>query len=85
MNGNNKPTHGVSAPKAHITPRQREILRRVAEGLTNREIGVQLVISTRTVEVHRRNIMAELNVHNVAQLLRRSVQRGLLARDLSMK
>ena len=59
-----------------LTTRQKEILKLVALGHTNREIGEQLDISVRTVEVHRFNLMRRLRVRNVAQLLRQ----GLLLR-----
>jgi DNA-binding NarL/FixJ family response regulator len=63
-----------------LTPRQGEILRLVSIGHTNREIAEVLEISVRTVEVHRFNLMRRLNVRNVAQLLRRALQLGLLAK-----
>lgn len=69
----------------HITPRQREILRLVALGHTNREIAGSLKISVRTVEVHRFNLMHRLNVRNVAQLLRQALQQNLLPRNFSAK
>ncbi len=56
-----------------LTARQKEILRLVAQGLTNREIGQRLDISVRTVEVHRFNLMRRLRVRNVAQLLRQAI------------
>lgn len=68
-----------------ITPRQHEILRMVAMGHTNREIAASLDISIRTVEVHRFNLMRRLNVRNVAQLLRQSLQNGLLPRIFGPK
>ena len=61
-----------------LTPRQRDILRLVSLGHTNREIADVLEISMRTVEVHRFNLMRRLNVRNVAQLFRRALQLGLL-------
>jgi DNA-binding NarL/FixJ family response regulator len=68
-------------PALHITARQSEILKQVAMGRTNREIAASLDLSIRTVEVHRFNMMRRLNVRNVAQLLRRSLQLGLLPRN----
>lgn len=68
-----------------ITPRQREILRLVALGHTNREIAGSLGISVRTVEVHRFNLMRRLNVRNVAQLLRQALQQNLLPRNFGTK
>jgi DNA-binding NarL/FixJ family response regulator len=44
-----------------------------------------LEISVRTVEVHRFNLMRRLNVRNVAQLLRRALQLGLLAKTFGAK
>jgi DNA-binding CsgD family transcriptional regulator len=62
-----------------LTGRQQEILNLVSSGHTNREIAVILQISVRTVEVHRFQLMRKLNVRNVAQLLRRSLQLRLLS------
>ncbi len=65
-----------SEPKSEaqaLTARQKEILRLVAQGYTNREIGERLDISVRTVEVHRFNLMRRLRVRNVAQLLRQAI------------
>ena len=68
-----------------LTPRQRDILRLVSIGHTNREIAQVLEISVRTVEVHRFNLMRRLNVRNVAQLLRRALQLGLLAKTFGTR
>ncbi len=57
-----------------LTPRQIEILRCVAQGMTNRETAHRLKISVRTVEVHRFNLMRRLGVRNVAQLLRQALR-----------
>ena len=66
-----------------LTPRQKEILRLVAQGMTNREIAGQLDISVRTVEVHRFNLMRRLRVRNVAQLLRQALLLRLLPKNFS--
>jgi len=68
-----------------LTPRQRDILRLVSIGHTNREIAEVLEISVRTVEVHRFNLMRRLNVRNVAQLLRRALQLDLLAKTFGAR
>ena len=78
-------TERGSNPPQAITPRQREILKMVAMGHTNREIASSLQISVRTVEVHRFNLMRRLNVRNVAQLLRQSLQQGLLPRNFGVR
>lgn len=66
-----------------LTPRQAEILRLVAQGLTNREIASHLDISVRTVEVHRFNLMRRLRVRNVAQLLRQALLMRLLPKSFA--
>ena len=53
-----------------LTPRQRDILRLVSIGHTNREIAQVLEISVRTVEVHRARVMAKLKARRLADLLR---------------
>jgi DNA-binding CsgD family transcriptional regulator len=68
-----------------LTPRQKETLRLVAQGLTNREIADQLGISVRTVEVHRFNLMRRLKVRNVAQLLRQALILRLLSKSFASK
>jgi DNA-binding NarL/FixJ family response regulator len=68
-----------------LTPRQKVILRLVAQGLTNREIANHLDISVRTVEVHRFNLMRRLKVRNVAQLLRQALLQRLLPRNFSSR
>ncbi|CNL19000.1 two component system response regulator [Yersinia aldovae] len=60
-----------------LTPRERQILRLIADGYTNRLIGERLCISVKTVETHRLNIMRKLNVHKVTELLNCSRRLGL--------
>lgn len=77
----------LSSPRSNsthaLTPRQKEILRLVAQGLTNREIAGHLDISVRTVEVHRFNLMRRLRVRNVAQLFRQALLMRLLPKNFS--
>ena len=68
-----------------LTTRQKEILRLIAMGHTNREIGDRLDISVRTVEVHRFNLMRRLRVRNVAQLLRQGLILKLIPRNSAHK
>ncbi len=68
-----------------LTPRQKEILRLVSQGNTNRDIARRLSISVRTVEVHRFNLMRRLKVRNVAQLLRQALQLGYLPKNFAFK
>ena len=66
-----------SKTSAQLGPRERHVLQLVAEGRTSVEIAEQLHIAASTVEVHRRNIMRKLNMHNVAELTRYAIHSGL--------
>ncbi len=60
-----------------LTPREREVMFRVAAGKTSREIGDEFGISHRTVETHRERVMAKLRMKSVADLTRFVVEMGL--------
>jgi len=62
---------------ARLTSREREILQRLAEGLTTKEIAAELHISPKTVETHRQRMMKKLDAHGLAQLVRIAVREGL--------
>jgi two-component system, LuxR family, response regulator FixJ len=55
---------------AQLSEREREVLGLIVEGLTNKEIGRALVLSPRTVETHRANLFAKLQVESLAHLIR---------------
>lgn len=57
--------------------REKQVLKLVARGSTSIQIAAQMNIATSTVEVHRRNIMRKLDLHNVAELTRYVISRGL--------
>jgi DNA-binding NarL/FixJ family response regulator len=59
-----------------LTPRQQEILRLLAEGLSAKEIGRRLGISPRTVEFHKSQMMDALDLTNSAQLIRWAIDQG---------
>jgi two-component system response regulator NreC len=61
-----------------LTPREREVLTHIAEGYTNREIAENLVISVKTVDRHRENIMQKLNLHNRVELVKYAIEKGLI-------
>jgi two-component system response regulator NreC len=61
-----------------LTDREREILGLIASGNTNAQIGQLLVISVRTVESHRANIMEKLGLQNRAELVKYALRKGLL-------
>lgn len=61
-----------------LTPREREVLILIAEGLTNAEIAEELVISPKTVDSHRENIMRKLNLHSRIDLVKYAIKKGLI-------
>ena len=64
-----------------LTPREREILRLIWDGHTNRSIAEQLNISMKTADTHRSNMMKKLRVCNTAQLLKAALEGKLLQAD----
>ncbi|NWF77406.1 MAG: response regulator transcription factor [Chloroflexi bacterium] len=62
----------------NLTDREREMLKLVAEGYTAKEIADMLVISLRTVETHKTNLMKKLNIHNKADLIRFAIRKGII-------
>lgn len=62
----------------NITSRELEILQLIALGLTSQEISKKLFISKNTVETHRKNLLAKLNVKNTASLLKFAFKKGLV-------
>jgi two-component system response regulator NreC len=69
------------SPGDALTNREREILQLVAEGKSSPEIAKQLQLSVKTVEGHRGRIMAKLDVHHVAGLVRHAIRIGLVSAD----
>jgi DNA-binding NarL/FixJ family response regulator len=64
-----------------LTPRQREVLRLIAEGHSSKDIALTLNISVKTVETHRSQLMDRLNIHDIAGLVRYSIRMGLVNID----
>jgi RNA polymerase sigma factor (sigma-70 family) len=63
---------------ATLSPRQREVLRLIAEGRTTKQIAQVLEISVKTVETHRAQLMERLDIHDVAGLVRYAILVGLI-------
>jgi len=66
------------SPLDALTPRQREVLQRIAEGRSTKEIAFDLGLSPKTVEIHRRQVMERLRIHDVASLVRFALRAGLI-------
>lgn len=71
-----KVTKGLTA---QLGKRETEVLRLIADGHTSAEIAGQLYIATGTVDVHRRNIMRKLQLHNAADLTKYAIREGLVS------
>jgi DNA-binding NarL/FixJ family response regulator len=63
---------------ATLSPRQREVLRLIAEGHTTKQIAQVLEISVKTVETHRAQLMERLDIHDVAGLVRYAIMVGVI-------
>lgn len=64
-----------------LGPRERQVLQLVAEGYTSAQIAERLHVAFSTIEVHRRNIMRKLNLHNVAELTKYAIRNGITTSD----
>jgi DNA-binding NarL/FixJ family response regulator len=73
VNPNSPDRQGLEA----LTEREREILQLIAESYSTKEIAAKLLISVKTAENHRTNLMKKLNLHDVASLTRYAIQHGL--------
>jgi len=61
-----------------LTEREREVLTWIADGLSNQEVADKLVISVKTVERHRANILAKLGLHSRTELVKYAIRKGLI-------
>ena len=60
-----------------LTPRERQVLKLLADGMRPREIAQELSISVKTVEVHKQNLMNKLEIHTASELTRFAIREGL--------
>ena len=72
---------GEEGPIEQLTARQREVLQMIAEGKNTKEIAGTLGISVKTVEAHRLQLMARLNIHDVPGLVRYAIRSGLVSSE----
>jgi len=68
---------GNGSPRDVLTPRERQVLKLIAEGRKTREIGEILGVSVKTAETHRSRIMKKLNIRETAGLVRYALRQGL--------
>ena len=69
----------LKPPSECLTTREREVLKLVAEGKSNKDISVLLFISSRTVDHHRASIMGKLNITNVVDLVKYAINKGYVS------
>jgi DNA-binding NarL/FixJ family response regulator len=69
---------GDEVPADPLTPRERQIVKLIAEGYGNKAIAEELVISERTVGRHRANVLEKLGMHDRVELTRYAIRRGLV-------
>lgn len=70
---------GGDAGSDGLTPRQREVLKRIAEGASTKEIAFELGLSVKTIETYRSQIMERLAIQDIAGLVRYAVRQGIVA------
>jgi two-component system response regulator NreC len=66
-------------PYEQLTGREKEVLRLLAEGHTNKEVAKMLVISPKTVDSHKTRLMAKLELHNRAELIKYALQKKIIS------
>jgi two-component system response regulator NreC len=71
-------TPGEQTPFETMTHREREVLKLIAEGHSNKHIASYLCVSVKTVEKHRSNLMKKLNLHNAAALTAFAIEKGMV-------
>jgi two-component system response regulator DevR len=76
-----RPTTKAGDGAPALTDREREVVRLIAEGLTNREIGETIFVSESTVKFHVRNVMRKLDVHHRAEVAYAASRLGLLEKQ----
>jgi DNA-binding NarL/FixJ family response regulator len=74
-------TTGTNSPTDQLTKRQREILQLIAKGYTSKEMAQMLNLSPKTIETHRTQLMKQLDIHDVAGLVRYAIRVGLVTLD----
>lgn len=69
----------ANSRRSSLTPREREVVRMIAEGNSAKRIATLLGLSVKTVEAHRFNLMRKLDIHNRAQLVTYAIQKRIVA------
>jgi two-component system, NarL family, nitrate/nitrite response regulator NarL len=78
LKGEQRATGGESID---LSPREKDVLQRIAEGLRTKEIADRLGVTDRTIETYRRRLMNKLSAHSAAELIKSAIARGLVRMD----
>lgn len=70
-----------TANAKHLSPRQKEVLKLIASGCTTKEIAQRLGITAKTADAHRTSLMKELDIHEIAGLVRYAIRIGLISAE----
>ena len=71
------PKNAQRDPRSELSPREREVLQLLAEGMTSKEIAAKLDLAVSTIETHRKQIMAKLELRSVAELTKFAIRTGI--------
>lgn len=73
----NTPQRAAPVPPSGLTAREREVLARIAEGMTSKEIAGALGVSLRTINTHREHLAKKLNTSSVAGMVRYAIENAI--------
>lgn len=73
---------GEVIEKVQLSAREKEVLQLIAEGNSSKDIGETLFLSSKTIDVHRNNIMKKIDLHSISELTKYAIQEGLTSLDL---
>ena len=71
-------TEAESAKRNKLSSRELEVLQLIAEGMANKMVAAELVVTFKTVDKHRQHLMAKLNIHDIASLTRYAIAEGII-------
>jgi DNA-binding NarL/FixJ family response regulator len=73
---------GEAILKTPLSAREKEVLQLISEGKSSKEIGDILFLSSKTVDVHRNNIMKKIELYTIPELTKYAIQKGLTSLDI---
>lgn len=74
--------NGELLEKTHLSSREKEVLQLIAEGKSSKKIGELLFLSSKTVDVHRNNIMKKTELYTIPELTKYAIQKGLTSLEI---